>query len=178
MKMKKLIILLFVACQRVSAPPPPRAAVGTGDSIYALDLPGLDAYRGHPVIISMFYGRCPSACPMLVSTIQWIEDRIPAKTRDDLRVLLVSFDAEHDTPAALDEMAARHEIDRARWRLTSLPEDDARALANVLGIHYRRIGDQFQHDVVVTLLDADGRIVTSARGTHDALDVISRKLAP
>jgi protein SCO1/2 len=166
-------LLLLAACTRaVTSSPATAAPQPTGDSIYLLDVDGLDVFRGHPVVIGMFYGRCPAACPLTMSTIQWAEDRLPAARRDDLRVLLVSFDAEHDTPAALAELADRHGADPARWRLTSLPEDDARALANVLGIHYRQIGDRFQHDVVFTVLDRDGRVAARHVGVPGATDAL------
>jgi protein SCO1/2 len=116
----------------------------------------------------MFYGSCPAACPRLIGVLRGIADGLDAATRADTRVLLVSFDAARDTPAALTALAATHELDGARWRLASLPEEQARELAAVLGVRYRRLtrsaGGHFYHSSVITLLDRAGRIVARVEG--------------
>jgi protein SCO1/2 len=108
----------------------------------------LDVDRGHPVLIAMFYGSCPSACPTLTADIKAIERRLDAAARADLRVLLVSFDLARDTPDALARLVARHGVDPARWTFAAAPE-------------YRRLpGGELSHSAVISLLDRDG-VVTS-----------------
>jgi protein SCO1/2 len=63
---------------------------------------GLDAFRGHPTLVVMFYASCPSACPRLVEELRTIVAAVPADRRAELRVLMVSFDAVRDTPARLE----------------------------------------------------------------------------
>jgi protein SCO1/2 len=121
---------------------------------------GLDAFRGHPVIVSMFYGSCPAACPLIVAHVKQIEARLSPEVREKTRVLLVSFDSEHDTPAALGAIAARHHADEARWTFAVGPDDEVRQLANVLGVVYRKEQNgAFSHNSVISVLDGDGRIV-------------------
>jgi len=139
------------------------------DSIYQLRMPlrtqaGLDApldlNRGHPVLISMFYASCGYVCPMLVHSLQRLDQSLEAPARAQLRVLLVSFDAERDTPEVLKETAAKHGVDTTRWTLASAAPEDARKLAAVLGIQYRKLPDGgFNHATIVTLLDGDGRVL-------------------
>jgi protein SCO1/2 len=145
------------------------ASTSTSTSIYPLDSAlrdfddapiGVDVFRGHPVIISMFYGSCPAACPLLVTHIKQIEAGLPPAVRADVRVLLVSFDAERDTPAALRELAEAQRVDMTRWRFATASDDTVRPIANALGVHYRRgIDGAFSHNSVITVLDRDGRIV-------------------
>lgn len=120
----------------------------------------VDVFRGHPVIITMFYGSCPAACPLLVSNIKRIEASLAPATREDVRVLLVSFDAERDTPAALRALAKAHHVDTSRWRFAAGVDDDSRQLANVLGVEYKK-GEEgfFTHNSVISVLDREGRIV-------------------
>jgi protein SCO1 len=142
-----------------------------GDSIYQLHAQlttqtakpaGLDLYRGHPTLISMFYGSCPAACPMLITAMQVYESRLDEASQARLRVLLVSFDAARDTPAQLERLAKLHRTDPARWTFSSAPEADARRVAALLGISYRRLpGGDFDHSLRITLLDENGRIVAS-----------------
>jgi protein SCO1/2 len=141
------------------------------DSLYQLHAPlttqqaavaGLDLYRGHPTLIGMFYGSCPAACPMLITAIHSYESHLDEPSRKRLRVLLVSFDATRDTPPQLDRLATLHRADAARWTFASASEADARRLAALLGFSYRRLpnGD-FDHALLITLLDSEGRIVAS-----------------
>jgi protein SCO1/2 len=123
----------------------------------------LDVFRGHPVIVTMFYGSCPAACPLLVSHIKELEAGLAPAVRANLRVLLVSFDAERDTPEALGELARAHHVDASRWRFAAAADDDARVLANALGIHYRKgEGGVFSHNTVISILDGEGRIVVTS----------------
>ena len=119
----------------------------------------LDTYRGHPVVITMFYGTCPHVCPLLISTIQKMERQLAPEDRARLRVLMVSIDPEKDTPHLLREVADRHHVDDGRWKLTRASPEDVRKIAAVLGIRYRKLPDgEFNHSTVLTLLDRDGVI--------------------
>ncbi|HEY6824585.1 MAG TPA: SCO family protein [Steroidobacteraceae bacterium] len=123
---------------------------------------GLDLYRGHPTLISMFYGSCPAACPMLITAMQVYEAHLDASSRAQLRVLLVSFDAARDTPRQLDRLAHLHHVDPERWTFASASEPSARRIAAVLGISYRHLASgEFDHSLLITLLDDEGRIVAS-----------------
>jgi protein SCO1/2 len=149
------------------------------DSFYRLDVTlttqsgaaaALDLYRGHPVLLSMFYGSCPAACPMLITGMQTYESHLEPAARQRLRALLVSFDAARDTPAQLDGLARLHRADPARWSFCSAGEADARKIAALLGISYRRRPDgSFDHSLLITLLDRQGRVLAStARIVGDA----------
>jgi protein SCO1/2 len=110
----------------------------------------------------MFYSSCPAACPLLISHMKQIEAALAPSVRADLRVLLVSFDGERDTPPALRAVATAHHVDLTRWRLASGPDDTARTIANVLGVDYEKgENGSFSHNSVISVLDRDGRIVAS-----------------
>lgn len=131
---------------------------------------GLDAFRGHPVIVSMFYGSCPVACPLIVSHVKDVESRLSPAARAEVRVLLVSFDSAHDTPEALASIAAARQLDLSRWTLATGSDDDVRQVAGALGISYRPLpGGGFAHDSVITVLDKEGRPL--ARYDDPAADV-------
>lgn len=142
-----------------------------GDSIYQLQArlsdpsgreSGLDVFAGKPVLISMFYASCPNACPMLIAAIRQLERQLEPAERRQLRVLMISIDPERDTAARLAAVAGRHQVDAARWRLVRVAAHDVRRIAAVLGIAYRRTEDgEFYHASLVSLLDADGRIVAT-----------------
>jgi protein SCO1/2 len=123
---------------------------------------GFDRYRGHPTLVSMFYGSCPASCPMLISALQVYETQLTPAARARLRVLLVSFDPTRDTPPRLTALAHEHRADPARWEFTAASEIDARRIAALLGVQYRRLPDgDFDHSLLITLLDSDGRPLAS-----------------
>jgi len=188
------VILAAVALLVAAAPPaiaqhqhhaapaaPPRS-----DSIYELsaslvDQDGqaasLDVFRGHPVLISMFYATCPDACPLLIADLKRIERELSPHTRADLRIVLVTLDPEHDTPEALRALARAHGLDTSRWRLLRAPDDTVREIAAVLGIRYRQLPEGgFNHSSVITLLDASGVALARVEGVGQPLDALRERL--
>lgn len=121
---------------------------------------GLDELRGHPVLASMFYGSCTTACPLLIGELKRVAAGAPAGLRDDLRVLLISFDPARDTPAVLADVPRRYGLDVARWRIAVAPDQaSARTAAAVLGVRYRPAAQgTFDHTTAVTVLDRSGDV--------------------
>jgi protein SCO1/2 len=75
-------------------------------------------------------------------------------------VLLVSFDAAHDTPEKLKLVFGQRKLDATTWTLAHTDAASVRQLAAVLDIQYRALpGGDFNHTSVLILLDAQGRIV-------------------
>jgi protein SCO1/2 len=66
----------------------------------------LDALRGDAVVVTMFYSSCTTVCPMLTLAMQHIAAALDDSDRARVRFLMVSLDAERDTPARLVEFAA------------------------------------------------------------------------
>ena len=138
-------------------------------SVYELQLPlvdqhgktlKLDRYRGHPVIVTLFYSSCPNACPLLIESLRATENSLRAPERSELRVLLVSIDPERDTPTALNKLAAQRRIDLGRWTLATMSAGDVRLLAAALNIQYRRLPDgEYNHSSTLTLLSKDGELL-------------------
>jgi protein SCO1/2 len=162
-----------------------------GDSVYQLDIPlinqdarasKLAELRGTPVLIAMFYTSCKYVCPLIVDSMRSIDKSLADGERARLRVVLVSFDPEHDTPQALKSVADERHLELPRWSLDRTDADSVRKLAAVLGIQYRAIekGD-FNHSTVISLLDKDGRIVAHSSRTGeldaDLLAATKRELA-
>lgn len=172
------LLLILAACRDERANQPVRhekpavaqpaveAAKPLGPSIYDLDVTlttstgataKLAVAQGHPVIISMFYASCTVACPLLLAEVKQTVDELPPELQRDVRVLLVSFDAERDTPAVLATLAAERTLDD-RYTLAAASDADARSLAAVLGFKYRRMADgQFAHGSTILALDREGR---------------------
>lgn len=159
---------------------PSTSAQLPGDSLYQLDAALTDQDgraarfadgRGKPRLVSMFYSSCPYMCPLIIDTIRMTEHALPEPDRKRLEVLLVSLDAERDTPAVLKALADKRHLDTPRWTLAHVDAADVRRIAAMLNVQYRQLQDkEFSHSSVLVLLDAQGRIVarTDKLGAADA----------
>ena len=180
---------LLVVCNLASAESLSRTPLPP-DSVYNLKVSlenqeavivSLDEYRGHPVVVSMFYASCPNVCPMLVSTIRLTEDQLPEEMRSGLRVLMISVDPERDTANVLQESLSRYKVDTDRWSMVRPEAGDIRAIAAVFGIKYKQLPNgEFNHSTRLILLDRAGiPIANSERlGSYDPafLDAIENAL--
>jgi len=124
---------------------------------------GLDVYRGHPVLITLFYSSCQATCPLIVDTLRVTERELTAAQRSQLRVLMISIDPERDTPAALHEMANSRHIDTSRWTLARGDASTVRNVAALLNVQYRQLpSGEFSHSTVIALLSPTGELETSS----------------
>jgi protein SCO1/2 len=173
------LLLSLLACGGPAEP------VAAGPSVYDLDVSlqdaqgravGLDVQRGHPVLASMFYTSCPSACPMLVSRVQAVDAALSPARHDDLRIVLVSLDPAHDTPAALAAVATERQLDE-RWTLLATPDDaTVRKVSAVLDFPYRQRPDgEFDHASTLVLLDTEGRVVDRLE-SQDPVDALVARI--
>lgn len=162
-----------IACAAAAAPAPVPPS-WPGESLYQLPVP-LEASDGHrgtladaagkPVLVTMFYAECNSACPLLVESLRALERGLAPEARARLQVVMVSFDATRDDPARLVRFAAMHRVAPGRWTLARSDAEGTRQLAAALAIRYRRLADgNYNHASVVALLDARGVPVARAEG--------------
>ncbi len=181
------VLALAPSARALSNDPPSARALSNDppDSIYQLDAAltnqdgrahGLDLYRGHPVLITMFYGSCQATCPLIIDTLRSTERALPPAQRAELRVLLISIDPERDTPAALGALARERRIDTTRWTLAHADAETVRRIAALLDVQYRRLpGGEFNHATVIALLSTRGEILASSGALGRADDKL---LAP
>jgi protein SCO1/2 len=153
-------------------------ADGAPPSVYALSASLFDqdgrpfefgSLRGAPVLASMFYTSCDMVCPMIFETIHAQLAALPAAVRNEIKVLMVSFDPARDTAAVLKKTAQQRDCD-PRWTLARGDEATVRKMAAVFGIQYRRLANgEFSHTSTILLLDREGRIA-AATGKLGAAD--------
>jgi protein SCO1 len=184
--MKSLLTLcLLLSLSAVAASPAahetlPAAPVTDSGSLYQLQARleggdgkavGLDTFRGQPVLVSLFYGRCPAACPLLIAQLKRIEAGLSPAARAQTRVLLVSLDPQQDSPEVLAALTQAHRLDPKRWLLSRTDEAKVQELAAVLGVRYRKLSSGIiNHSTVITLLDGAGNPVARVDGLKAPLE--------
>lgn len=163
----------------------PPTDVVQGASIYPLKVSlvdhagstiGLDVWKGKVVLISMFYTSCPHACPTLIAHLKQVEAALSPAARSETRILLVSFDPEHDTLDVLRAMPSKHQVDSTRWSFATAKDETIREVAAVLGIKYRQADGSFNHSSVITLLDREGKIDMRSDGLEDATTALAARI--
>jgi protein SCO1/2 len=130
----------------------------------------LDVYAGEPVLITLFYGSCPMACPLLIDSLRAVERATPGEQRKKVRVLMISIDPKNDTPEALLKLARERHLDLGHWTLARTDERTVRKIAALLNIQYRALPNGgYNHSSVITLLTPTGEIAaqSSKIGTAD-----------
>jgi protein SCO1 len=143
----------------------------------------LRSRQGKPQLVSMFYTSCPYICPLIIDSAKGIEHALTQSERAQLRILLISMDAENDLPPTLLSVSRKRRLDANYWTLAHADENGVRHAAAVLGIRFRKLSSgDFNHTSALILLDADGRIVarTEKLGTvpdAEFLATVKRTLA-
>jgi len=158
------------------------------NSVYQVPTPLTDAAgqrfvlkdaAGVPLLVTMFYGDCHSACPVVIETLKRTVGALGADGKR-LRVLLISLDPKRDTPKSLGMMADMQKLDPAQYRLAVAASDtDTRMLASALDIRYRPLDNgEISHTTRIALLDADGSVrADSSKLTVDPDPEFVRKIA-
>lgn len=184
-RLRSLIALAMasaLACAALAADQPPccnkeiaPAAPLSDRSLYQLesswtnDAGGavrLGSLRGRPQVVSMFFASCQFTCPVLVNDMKRIESALPENLRTNIGFVLVTFDAERDTPGALAAFRKLHGLP-ANWTLLRAGPADILELSALLGVKYKKdVRGQFAHSNVITVLDAGGEIAVQIPGLN------------
>ncbi len=116
-------------------------------------------------LVDFIYTRCPGVCRALGSEYQQMQQALAAPpgaapAEEGVRLVSISFDVEHDTPARLAQYAAELRADPRRWAF-AVPATSAAAdvLLRSLGVVVIPDGDGgFVHNGAIHLLDERGRL--------------------
>jgi protein SCO1/2 len=87
-----------------------------------------EALRGHPTIVNFIFTRCDTICPVLSMKMQRVEDKTRDRRGLAIKMLSITVDPEHDTPARLAAFAERYKANPERWKFVTGPADKIRAL--------------------------------------------------
>ena len=137
----------------------------------------LETLRGEPVVVAMGYTSCKDICPMIVADMVAIEDRAKEASLKGIHFAFFSLDSVIDTPERLTAYAKDHGLDPAHWTLYQGDDKAVRELAAALGVRYRRdASGGFDHSAIITILDADGRIVAQQPDAQANTEEMVKKL--
>ena len=144
--------------------PVPDLALTTQDGT-PLKLSGL---RGKVVALTFIYTRCPlpNFCPLMDRKFSELAAQlgaVPARA-DRVRLLSVSFDPDHDTPAVLAGHARRVGARPPVWTYASATPEALREAGPALGLMYGPVKGEIVHNLVTAVIAPDGTLARLERG--------------
>lgn len=121
--------------------------------------------RGKVLVMVMIYTSCKAACPRLVADMRNIEQRIPAKIKDNVKFVLVSIDPSVDTPKRLKSFAIENKMEGDQWVFLRSTEENTREFAAVLAVNYKKISPiYFSHSNIISVFNAEGELAYQQEG--------------
>ncbi len=115
----------------------------------------LTSFAGKPTVVGMIFTHCTYACPRLTADIKNIESNLKDEN-GKVNFLLVSFDAERDSPDQLKKFAGASGLD-TNWTLLHGSEEAVRTLSVLLNVQFEKDAEgNFSHSNLISVLDKNG----------------------
>ena len=133
--------------------------------------------RGRVWVAGFILTRCSGQCPIITHNMALLRKMLPV--REDVRLVSVSVDPEHDTPAILAAYAVTNGVDRAGWWFLTGQRAQVQQLVRetfklVVDDTNGTPEEPVMHSAKLVLVDRVGQI----RGYYDGNDVEAvKKLA-
>jgi protein SCO1/2 len=173
-------LVLFVTLQPVQVLPRMELAPGYtlvdqhGNQVTSEDM------RGQFTIYTFGYSGCLAPCVDPNLAMSEIQAALPAIDTKGVpvRLVTISFDAEHDGSEKLAAYAARLGADDSVWRfLTGGPARLKNAIGGGFGVYYQRNNDgSFIFDPMFVLVDGNGIVRARYRTATPEIETIARHL--
>ena len=128
----------------------------------------LSDLRGKVVVLTFVYTRCPlpDFCPLIDRRFKELASKVAAVPgrADRVRLLSVSFDPAHDTPAVLSKHAKLVGARPPLWGFAAASHEELRKVAGALGLVYMAGGDEVNHNLSTSVIGPGGRLARRFEG--------------
>jgi len=163
----RALFLLFIILVTSCAPSAPRLS---GTELPAKDAPDftltdgltgaavrLSSLRGNVVALAFLYTRCPDACPLTAAKFRASQKALGGDA-SRVRFVAVSVDPEGDTPAAIRDFSAKHDL-RESWLYLTGPRAALEGVWSLYGVgSFADPTPPFvDHNDAIFVIDARGR---------------------
>jgi len=120
----------------------------------------LAALKGQVVLLTGVYASCPHTCPLIMAEAKRVVAALSPAERADLRVIAVTLDPAHDTPAVLARFADMHGLETPMWHLVTGEVAAVEQTLDRMGIARKRDPKTgvIDHGNLLMLVDRGGRL--------------------
>ncbi len=131
--------------------------------------------QGVPTAVTFLYTTCPvpEYCPLVVTRMQGLQERIAGKAR----ILAVTIDPAGDTLPVLDAFAASVGARPDTWRFGRLEGEAFRELVGSASLAVLSEGDEVVHGLRLMVLDANGKLIERYDDNAWPLDRVVQQLS-
>jgi protein SCO1 len=140
-----------------------------------------DSFLGRPFVLTFIFTRCPlpNYCPLMMSHFNRLQNQVSTSegSAAQLKLLSISFDPEHDSPAVFKDYAASHGADLKVWTLACGERAEIEKLTTTFSVYTKGEGGTISHGLCTALVDANGVIKTIWRGNGWSPDDVFKALA-
>ena len=137
----------------------------------------LASYRGKPLLVNFIYTGCFQVCPTstraLLEALRAMRGGFDAS---QFNVVSIGFNPPADSPQAMKAFALQQRITTPNWDFLSPHAASVAALARDFGFEYRPTQAGFDHLLQVSIVDAEGRLVTQVYGDDFSADRLGEPL--
>lgn len=139
-------------------------------------------WRGHALALTFIFTRCPlpEFCPAVDRSFAKLQAVVKADEllRSKARLLTVSFDPEHDTPAVLRRHATRLGADPLLWLYVTGEVTTVDAFGRSFGLSVDRSteAEGLTHNLRTAVVDPQGRLSRIWRGSDWAPEEVAGEL--
>lgn len=121
-------------------------------------------FIGKPFVVSFVYTSCTYICGTITHNLSNVVKEKKERLGKDFNLLTVSFDPERDTPKKLKEFGSSYTNDFSHWRFATASKETIEKMAKDFGFFYKKEGNHFQHMNMVSVVGANGNILTQVYG--------------
>lgn len=126
-----------------------------------------DSLSGKVWVVDFIFTTCHGPCPRLSAQMHRLQQRLMVNGRppDDVRLISITVDPAHDTPAVLADYARNFQADPRVWHFLTGPDGAIGALSADT-FHVNVSSNLLEHSTKMILVDRKARI----RGYYESLD--------
>jgi len=161
-----MMFCMFGLAPGLSAPNPFDTVVkplGIGEHMPALqfvDQAGqavtFSAMRGQTVLVGFVYTRCKDACPIITQKFGRLDQLLK---QGPYRLVEVTIDPAHDTPAVIAAYAKRYGLRPPRWQILTGQPQELETFDRAAGVSVIDNGrGELVHNTVLLVVNPDGRL--------------------
>ena len=121
-------------------------------------------FAGKPFVVSFIYTSCIHICPTITLSLSNVIKEKKERLGKDFNIVTVSIDPDRDTPQKLKEFGSNFTKDFDHWRFTTAGKETIDRMTRDFGFFYKKEGDHFQHINMVSVVDANGHILSHVYG--------------
>ena len=128
----------------------------------------ISAFRGKVVAITFIYTRCPlpNFCFRMSNNFGVLHQRFADRMGEDLVLLSITFDPEHDQPETLADYARTWAKEDLAWYFLTGPAVDVNKICREFGVKSWQDEGFLTHSLHTVIVDRQGRIAANLEGNE------------